>query len=232
LISKQNANIVLVDRDHTSTNTFKDQLTYRGYVVNHVSTEQDFITLILKKDKSFDLVIIIHADSNDKPVIVDSVLNNINLPILAIESSINTEFILKEIDEKIKNTINAFILNQENESTEDLIEAFALHEIICDDNGVPINYRFLDADKKFLKRIGKTKEELIGKTALDLYPNTEHEWIETFGRVALSRNPEVVSFYSAEFDNYYEARIYSPEKGQFAALFIDSKKVKGKYVCK
>ena len=110
----------------------------------------------------------------------------------------------------------------------ELLEAFALHEIICDDAGNPVDYRFLDADNKFLRRVNKTKEELVGKTASELFPNTERVWIETFGRVALTGKPEVLRSYSSEFGNSYEARVYSPEKGKFLALFIDTEIAKGK----
>lgn len=112
----------------------------------------------------------------------------------------------------------------------DLLEAFALHEIILDDRGNPVDYRFIDADNKFLRRIGKTREELIGKTVLELFPATEKIWIETFGRVALSGKPEVLKAYSSVFDNYYEARAYCPERGKFLALFIDAEIAKGKFV--
>lgn len=110
----------------------------------------------------------------------------------------------------------------------DLLEAFALHEIICDDAGNPIDYRFLDADNKFLRRVNKTKEELVGKTASELFPNTERVWLETFGRVALTGKPEVLRSYSSEFGISYEARVYSPERGKFLALFIDTEIAKGK----
>ncbi len=111
--------------------------------------------------------------------------------------------------------------------TDGSIDAFALHEIICDADGKPVDYRFLDADANFLKRVGMSKEDLIGKTALELFPNTEPFWIETFGRVALSGKSETVTQYSVELDKLYEARIYSPEKGQFMALFIDVQKLRG-----
>lgn len=113
---------------------------------------------------------------------------------------------------------------------DDLLESYALHEIILDNNGKAVNYRYLDVDTNFLKRINKTKEEIIGKTALDLYPKTEQVWIDTFARVALSGIPEAILHYSIEFETFYEARIFSPEKGKFIALFIDSSKTVGKYI--
>ena len=68
---------------------------------------------------------------------------------------------------------------------EEMISGVALHEIICDENKKPIDYRFLNINSAFEKMTGLKKEELIGKTVLDVLPNTESFWIETYGRVAV-----------------------------------------------
>jgi hypothetical protein len=113
---------------------------------------------------------------------------------------------------------------------DELLEAYALHEIILDRNGKAIDYRYLDVDSNFLKRINKPKDEIVGKTALELYPKTEQVWIDTFARVALTGTPEVLLHYSSEFGTFYEARIFSPEAGKFIAVFIDSTRTVGKYI--
>lgn len=238
MLHKKHASILLVGNDVSSDNGFKTQLEQSGYCVEYVSSEHALIKRVLQKENRIDLIIISEFNDDDKPVISDNIMHNINIPIIRFTKLMDRDTFLSDINNHIEKIIGMDKQHQEqndNNDTQvadDLFEAFALHEIICDDNGKAINYRFLDADKKFLKRVCKKKEELIGKTALELFPNTEKIWIETFGRVALSGNPEVFMHYSTEFDKYYEARIYSPEKGTFLALFIDLEKTKGKYVCK
>jgi len=112
---------------------------------------------------------------------------------------------------------------------DNLNDAFGIHEIICDEEGIPVDYRFLELNKAFLQRLRMKKEDVTGKRCLELFPNTEKEWIQTFGRVALSGEPEVFTHYSSEFNRYYEARIYSPQKGIFAALFVDLEEKRGFY---
>lgn len=102
-----------------------------------------------------------------------------------------------------------------------MFTAFALHEVITDKDGKPINYRFLDINPAFEKMTGLKAKNIVGKTVLDILPNTEPYWIETFGNVALTGKPDSLTEYAGEFGKYYEVHGYSPKKGQFAVTFMD-----------
>ena len=47
-----------------------------------------------------------------------------------------------------------------------MVDAFALHEIICDNQGVPVDYRFLGINKAFEEMTGVKAEDILGKTVL------------------------------------------------------------------
>ena len=100
-------------------------------------------------------------------------------------------------------------------------EGFALHEIICDTNGKPVDYRFLDLNPSFELLSGLKKSEIIGKTVLTVIPDTETFWIEKYGDVALNGNPMVFENYSAPLNRYYQIKSFCPVKNQFAVLFSD-----------
>ena len=51
--------------------------------------------------------------------------------------------------EEIKNDI----INYE-ELFKELVEGFALHEIICNDDGMPVDYRYLSVNPAFEKMVG------------------------------------------------------------------------------
>ncbi|MGI6279388.1 MAG: PAS domain S-box protein, partial [Acutalibacteraceae bacterium] len=103
----------------------------------------------------------------------------------------------------------------------EMVDAFASHEIICDDKGTPINYRFLAVNPAFEKMTGLKAEDIIGKTVLEVLPNTESYWIETYGKVALTG--ESVSFenYAAATGKYFRVVAYQPAPMQFACTFSD-----------
>ena len=100
-------------------------------------------------------------------------------------------------------------------------EAFALHEIILNDDGKPVNYRFLDVNPAFEQLTGLRSAEVMGKTLKDVLPLTDLDWIETYGQVALTGTPVSLENYSAALDKYFHVTAFSPREGQFATLFYD-----------
>lgn len=103
----------------------------------------------------------------------------------------------------------------------EMLSGFALHEIICDENGKPIDYRFLAVNSAFEELTGLRAEELIGRRVLEVMPETEPFWIERYGRVALDGVTDHFDGFSAAIGKYYEARAFSPESGKFAVMFHD-----------
>lgn len=103
----------------------------------------------------------------------------------------------------------------------ELIEGFALHEIVCDEKGNPINYRFLDVNPAFEKIVGMKKKDVIGKMVLDIMPHTESFWINTYGDVALTGDSVIFEHYATEQKKHYQVTSFSPKRGQFVTLFED-----------
>lgn len=104
---------------------------------------------------------------------------------------------------------------------ENMQEGFALHEIICDDAGKPIDSRFLDVNKAFENITGLKRGEIINKTLLEILPETEVYWIEKFGEVALNGKDTHFEDYSKEMEGYYSVNVFCPEKGKCAVIFFN-----------
>ena len=66
---------------------------------------------------------------------------------------------------------------------EAMSEGFSIQEVICDDNGKPIDLRFIDANPAFEKQTGLKNSETLGHTLLELFPTSEKYWIERYGHV-------------------------------------------------
>jgi len=104
---------------------------------------------------------------------------------------------------------------------DEMLSGFALHEIICDDEGKPVDYRFLAVNSAFEALTGLKADEILGKTVLEAMPEIESYWIERYGRVALDGVTDQFDGYSAAIGKHYEARAFCPEPGKFAVMFHD-----------
>ncbi len=103
----------------------------------------------------------------------------------------------------------------------EILEGFALHEIICDDRGTPVDHRFLDVNPAFEKLTGLNAADIIGKNVLQILPQTELSLIESFGKVALTGEPVSFETHAKDLDLYYHVNAFCPQKGRFAVLFTD-----------
>jgi diguanylate cyclase (GGDEF)-like protein/PAS domain S-box-containing protein len=100
-------------------------------------------------------------------------------------------------------------------------QGLALHEIILDEAGKPIDYIFLDINDCYTRLLGITREMCIGKRVKEFLPNVEQYWIDTFGKVALSGEPTYYENYLETTGKYYSTYSYCPKHGQFAVLVSD-----------
>jgi PAS domain S-box-containing protein len=103
----------------------------------------------------------------------------------------------------------------------EMLNGFALHEIMVDSNGKPYDYRFLEVNFAFEEMTELKGVNIVGKTVLEVLPKTEPYWIETYGEVALTGKSIRFENYSQELDKYFEVLAYSPQKGQCATVFTD-----------
>jgi PAS domain S-box-containing protein len=102
-----------------------------------------------------------------------------------------------------------------------MLEGVALHEIICDTSGNPVDYRFLDINPAFEKLTGLKKADIVGKTVLTILPTTEQFWIETYGKVALTGEPVAFENFSSALNKYYHVVAFCPQTNKVAVIFND-----------
>lgn len=102
----------------------------------------------------------------------------------------------------------------------EMLDGYALHEIICNEHGEPVDYRFIDINPSFEKLTGLSRD-LVGKTALESLPEIEKYWIDTYGEVALTGKPKLFENYSKELGKWFEVTAFRPAENQFACIFKD-----------
>jgi len=98
---------------------------------------------------------------------------------------------------------------------------FALHEMIFDEQGNPADYRFVEVNPAYEKMTGFSKENLVGRTVLEVLPETESHWIKSFGEVVTHGEPRTFNNFSKQLGRWYTVVAYRPEAGKFAVTVED-----------
>lgn len=107
---------------------------------------------------------------------------------------------------------------------DNMISGYALHEMIYDHEGNPVDYRYLDANAAFEKLVGI--KDPVGKTVRQMIPDIDKFWIETFGEITSTGVGKRFEKYQAEAGKWWEIAGFKVKEGQFACVFNDITKRK------
>jgi|GEM_PF-630532 len=99
------------------------------------------------------------------------------------------------------------------------------HELIYNENGEGIDYKFLYANKAFCESLNISLEDLIGKSVLDLFPQTEKYWIDKYSEVVATGKPLSMTRYSAQFDKQFSTYAFKSGTNSFVSSFSDITKI-------
>ena len=101
------------------------------------------------------------------------------------------------------------------------LNGIAVHEVVCDESGAVVDYRFLEVNPAFEALTGLKADEIIGRTAREVIPDLEPAWIERYGRVAMTGESTQFEQYNAALQKTFLVKAYRPGPKQFAAVFQD-----------
>jgi diguanylate cyclase (GGDEF)-like protein/PAS domain S-box-containing protein len=107
-----------------------------------------------------------------------------------------------------------------------MCEGFALHKIICDEQGNPIDYIFLEVNTAFLEITSLNKNDIIGKSVSVVFPDIDPSWINAYGEVALTGKTIQFEDYFKQLDKHFRVSAFSPCLGQFIVFFTDITEIK------
>ncbi len=120
-----------------------------------------------------------------------------------------TEQALRESEEKLSALYSS------------MVEGVALHEIVYDSAGNPIDYIITDVNPSFENITGLSRDSALGQGASVLYGTNEPPYLDTYGRVASSGKPESFETYFEPMKKHFSISVFSPAKGKFATVFSD-----------
>lgn len=102
-----------------------------------------------------------------------------------------------------------------------MLEGFALHEMIYDAEGQPMDYRFLRVNPAFERMTGLRAQDVVGRTAREAMPAMSQEWVERYGAVAKSGAPAFFTSHAEHLGRHFEVTAFRPEENHFACIFTD-----------
>ena len=104
---------------------------------------------------------------------------------------------------------------------ETMQESLFLAEIITDEQGVPVDWRYLETNPQFERYMGMTHDQLVGHTYSEAVPHPNPAWINMLGRVALTGQPTSQEIYAPTRGRWLYTNAFSPSKRKVAVFFTD-----------
>lgn len=104
---------------------------------------------------------------------------------------------------------------------ENSINAVAIHEVVTDEKGKPIDYVFLEVNDAFERETGLKAKDVVGKRVTEVLPEVDRKSIEEYGKISLKGGAARFETYSAPLGRYLDVSVFSLGKGRFVTIFRD-----------
>ena len=169
-------------------------------------THQSCELILKKKDRSSFSAKLVSVAVKDKT----NNSQNFRTAITDVTEEMNTRKLLRENEAKYR-----LMFNQ-------MVSGAALLEVIYDEFGKPADYRYIEVNPVFEDIIGKNRSQVIGKTLLEVFPETEQYWLQDFEKAALTGYPTQIENYHQELDKYFFVTIFRRQIDQLALTFIST----------
>ncbi len=102
-----------------------------------------------------------------------------------------------------------------------MTEGFAIHELLTDESGKPVDYRFLDVNPAFERLTGLKRQDVVGKTHNEVLPGNDPGWLQMYSQVALTGQPVQFENYAPVLKRHYEVFAYRPAPKIFRGDLLD-----------
>jgi PAS domain S-box-containing protein len=131
---------------------------------------------------------------------------------------------LKHLDKQVRK--ESFLENRFKLLFDNMTNGFALHKVITDDKGKPVDYIVTEVNPAYEKLTGLSAENVLNRRITEALPGIEKEWIEMAGNVAINGEPTSYEMYSNPLGKYFAISLFSPAEGYFASFFSEISEVK------
>ena len=102
-----------------------------------------------------------------------------------------------------------------------MVEGVALHEIIKNQNGEPVDYLIIDVNPAYESITGLKKADVVGKLASKAYGMGQPPYLDIYARVVATGRPESFETYFPPMDKHLSISTFTSGKERFATVFQD-----------
>lgn len=105
-----------------------------------------------------------------------------------------------------------------------MMNGFALHEVVVNKKGEPVDFIFLEVNAAFERLTGLKEKDVLGKKVTEVLPEVKNEsedLIALFGKAALTGKEIHTAGYLKSRSKWFSVLAFSPTKGQLAMIFED-----------
>lgn len=163
----------------------------------------------------------------ERPIRAATLIRSVEVALKSRARQYLVRDLLEEQERKRRELEEAQVHIQESELRyrtlfESIDEGFAVVEMIYDEPGRPVDYRFLEVNPAFERLTGI--EGAIGRTVREFSPQHEEHWFQSYARVAKTGEPMRFQNFAAGFKRWFDVYAFPlgpAETRQVALLFTD-----------
>jgi PAS domain S-box-containing protein len=102
-----------------------------------------------------------------------------------------------------------------------MAEGVALHELVLDDAGRPVNYRIVDINPQYERILDLKRAQVVGKLGTEVYGTELPPYLEEFSQVAISGMATRLETYFPPMARHFDISIAPWGQKGFATIFSD-----------
>ncbi|NLX23679.1 MAG: PAS domain S-box protein [Phycisphaerae bacterium] len=104
----------------------------------------------------------------------------------------------------------------------EMLDGFALYEVVCDEAGEPVDYRYLAVNPAFERLVGLKEEAVVGRTAREVFSGGSHDQsLAFFAQVAKTGEPAFFQHWTEQGEKYFDTTVFRHGPNQLACIFAD-----------
>lgn len=104
---------------------------------------------------------------------------------------------------------------------ENMLTGIIVMEVIYNKDGQPVDHRLLQANAEFERQTGLKRDNEVGKTRAELSFKWPEDVCKRYYSIANEGGVLYWERYNESLKKYYDVRVFSPRRGQFALMFYD-----------